>query len=199
MTDFDLMRESKKRKIPWWKTTSSPMICDQFVKRLLARMEQAAHKDAQLRADGKLVITKILLLQEFVEALQKTYLHPSLLEHGVLRVIELWIKPMANGKVTYHEITKRLIESLLTLVGIEVKHLKQCGLAKILLKLRVNQNETQTNRQLANELVTRWIRVNSYRSLHQSGNIIQPANFPNLRLKGYESEICRALLAGTDG
>uniref|UniRef100_A0A182WER5 TFIIS N-terminal domain-containing protein n=1 Tax=Anopheles minimus TaxID=112268 RepID=A0A182WER5_9DIPT len=159
MTDFDVIREIKKRKRPWWKGHHSPMICEHLAKSLLVRMEQAAHEDEQLREKGKMVIKKLLLLKEFVEALHKTYLHRELLENGLLRVIGLWIKPAGNCILAFSVIRKRLLGSLLAVAGIEVKHLKQCELPKILMKLRVHKNETRHNRRLANELVNRWVRM----------------------------------------
>ncbi|XP_041783331.1 uncharacterized protein LOC121599525 isoform X2 [Anopheles merus] len=60
-TDFELMRESKKRKLPWWKTPNAPIICKRIVKHLLRRMYAAARADIELRKQHKQRARPILM------------------------------------------------------------------------------------------------------------------------------------------
>uniref|UniRef100_A0A182UP20 TFIIS N-terminal domain-containing protein n=1 Tax=Anopheles merus TaxID=30066 RepID=A0A182UP20_ANOME len=158
-TDFELMRESKKRKLPWWKTPNAPIICKRIVKHLLRRMYAAARADIELRKQHKQVTKKLALLNEFLDALRKRYLHPTLLDRGVLSVIELWLKPAANGELTNSQITRGLLRSMLELSGVTRTHLERCKVAEVVFALQNRRDEMHDNQRMASELIHRWARL----------------------------------------
>uniref|UniRef100_A0A182MXQ8 TFIIS N-terminal domain-containing protein n=1 Tax=Anopheles dirus TaxID=7168 RepID=A0A182MXQ8_9DIPT len=157
--DFEIMLEQKKKKAPWWDSEEARRDCARNVESVLRRMRKAARHDDASRRKGKQAIQKMVQLKSFSAELCKTFQHRELLDQGVLTVIARWLAPTADNRLCPLEIRQTLLKSLLDMPSIDRCHLRESGVAKVLLKLRAHPEETCANKRRATELIDRWARM----------------------------------------
>ncbi|XP_058064582.1 IWS1-like protein [Anopheles bellator] len=122
-------------------------------------MKYAASCDHQLRLAGQLATNKIRLLNNAMEKLKKPNGRTIFLEHGLLRVLALWLAPSHDGDLPLLQIRQEILNLLyFEYSSIRSAHLKGSGLGQRIFELARNQEETSKNRKLAKALTARWAR-----------------------------------------
>uniref|UniRef100_A0A182PT33 TFIIS N-terminal domain-containing protein n=1 Tax=Anopheles epiroticus TaxID=199890 RepID=A0A182PT33_9DIPT len=124
-------------------------------------MKAAAREDVELRRKQQQVTKKLTLLNEFVDALKKRYLHRTLLERNVLDVIAMWLQPAVKDDQRNCLITRGLLRSLLEMSGITQAHVERSYIGQVVVAITKRAHETNDNKLMASELIYRWARLRS--------------------------------------
>ncbi|KAI5481908.1 transcription factor Iws1 [Pseudohyphozyma bogoriensis] len=130
---------------------------DEMVVRLRMDMLAAAEKDVDENEAGRFAVNKLRMLQEVVDAMQKSSLAESLVENGVLEAVKRWLEPLPDKSLPALAIQRHLFEILRNL-PIETSALKSSGVGKIVyFYTKCKRVEPQIAR-MASQLVSDWMR-----------------------------------------
>uniref|UniRef100_A0A0D6R9G8 TFIIS N-terminal domain-containing protein n=1 Tax=Araucaria cunninghamii TaxID=56994 RepID=A0A0D6R9G8_ARACU len=155
-----LFKSGKKKKKGVDRTPEeTAMLVEQF----MAKLEVAAEEDAELNRQSKPAINKLKMLPVLTEVLSKRQLQQEFLDRGVLSVLKNWLEPLPDGCLPNTNVRTALLK-ILTDLPIDVEQydrkeqLKKSGLGKVIMFLSKSDEEIQSNRKLARDLVDKWSR-----------------------------------------
>lgn len=134
-----------------------PMNLDEMASDLRIRMEDAAFSDKENINAGKPALFKYQMLPEVSATLNKKHLQEALLDAGILRAIKLWLEPLPDQTLPSPVLRKTLLD-LMRSLPVELDHLRESGVGKIVYYLSIREKETPEVQRIAKELVSRWSR-----------------------------------------
>lgn len=149
----------KKKKVVDRTPEETAMLVEQF----MAKLEVAAEEDAELNRKSKPAINKLKMLPVLTEVLSKRQLQQEFLDRGVLSVLKNWLEPLPDGCLPNINVRTAILK-ILTDLPIDVEQydrkeqLKKSGLGKVIMFLSKSDEEIQSNRRLARDLVDKWSR-----------------------------------------
>ena len=138
-----------------------PAELDAEVKKLLARMQQAAEEDDAAFAQRKPAVATIAMLGDVKRTCGKAHLHEKLIDAGIFTALSNWLRPTKNGSLVSLEIRSAVLQTLLQFkVDSEtVGALTSSGVGKFVKLLSLHDKETAQNKRLATRLVEKWSGV----------------------------------------
>ncbi|XP_010461030.1 PREDICTED: protein IWS1 homolog 2-like [Camelina sativa] len=155
----NLFKMGKKKK----KTERNPAEVALLVENVMAELELTAEEDAELNRQGKPAINKLKKLSLLTDVLGKKQLQTEFLDHGVLTLLKNWLEPLPDGSLPNINIRAAILR-VLTDFPIDLdqfdrrEQLKKSGLGKVIMFLSKSEEETNSNRRLAKDLVDKWSR-----------------------------------------
>ncbi|KFK44957.1 hypothetical protein AALP_AA1G325500 [Arabis alpina] len=154
-----LFKMGKKKK----KTERNPAEIAMLVENVMADLEVTAEEDAELNRQGKPAINKLKKLSLLTDVLGKKQLQTEFLDHGVLTLLKNWLEPLPDGSLPNINIRAAILR-VLSDFPIDLdqydrrEQLKKSGLGKVIMFLSKSDEETNSNRRLAKDLVDKWSR-----------------------------------------
>ncbi|KAL1192532.1 IWS1-like protein 1 [Cardamine amara subsp. amara] len=155
----NLFKMGKKKK----KAERNPAEIALLVENVMAELEVTAEEDAELNRQGKPAINKLKKLSLLTDVLGKKQLQTEFLDHGVLTLLKNWLEPLPDGSLPNINIRAAILR-VLTDFPIDLdqydrrEQLKKSGLGKVIMFLSKSDEETNSNRRLAKDLVDKWSR-----------------------------------------
>ena len=152
---------SKKKNVKF-----TPEQIQEFSRRVVTEMRDAARLDKESYRNGKLAIAKISTLNKILPHLRNRNLHLRMLEEDhILDAIGEWIKPLDDNSLPSYNIRHELLK-ILTDLPCDDRHLtaNRTDIGKIVKKLSEHPDETEDNKIILRKLIENWIRILTGRS-----------------------------------
>nr|XP_043639885.1 protein IWS1 homolog [Erigeron canadensis] len=142
------------------------------VRNIISELEIAAEEDVYLnrRFDKQPEIYKLKKLLLLTRVLSTKQFQSKFLDGGVLNLLSKWLQPLPDGRLPDVKVRAGIL-NILTEFPIDLanygtrKELSMSGLGTVLMSLIESNEETDSNRELATDLVFEWASVgirNSY-------------------------------------
>ncbi|KAL5634523.1 hypothetical protein ACGC1H_002542 [Rhizoctonia solani] len=143
---------------------------DEEVNRLRNAMYTAADRDIEANASKQPAVSKLKMLGEVMDTLQKSSLAQSILDNNLLEGVRRWLEPLPDKSLPALSIQNAFFE-ILPKLDIDTAVLKESGLGKIVLFYTKCKRVTPAIRRTADTLVANWSRPivkrsASYRDRH---------------------------------
>ncbi|CAE7215056.1 unnamed protein product [Rhizoctonia solani] len=143
---------------------------DEEVNRLRQAMYAAADRDIEANASKQPAVSKLKMLGEVMDTLQKSSLSQSILDNNLLEGVRRWLEPLPDKSLPALSIQNAFFE-ILPKLDIDTPVLKESGLGKIVLFYTKCKRVTPAIRRTADTLVANWSRPivkrsASYRDRH---------------------------------
>ncbi|BGP44165.1 Transcription factor iws1 [Rhodotorula kratochvilovae] len=133
------------------------MMNDEAVATLRSEMLRAAEEDIEENNVGRPALNKLRLLPKVVDLMQKTALHDTIVENGMLEAVKRWLEPLPDKSLPALNIQRPLI-SLLRTINIETSALKSSELGKVIYFYTKCKRVDPPIARMASQLVGEWMR-----------------------------------------
>ena len=156
--DFDYAKSSQKTKRS--KKNAEAEISYDEIKAIISEMFTAARldRDNMNSKDGgrsKAGLAKLTILPYLVERLNVEKLQESFLDAGLLGAFQAWLEPHDNGCMPLYDVKHTLLQIMLQL-NVDIDHLRECNIGKIVHFYTLNKFEHPNIRKLAQQLKDKW-------------------------------------------
>lgn len=146
--------DMKRKRYDEWSDEKKSHIAQE----LLVQMDRAVVEDEELFRSGSAAIVKVKALPRVQALVGIKGLQPTLLDHDLLTALRKWIEP--RDKATLPALTVRTaVYDMLRKLPCQLDHLRRSGIGKTVMALVKHNHETDTNKQLLNEIVEKWNRL----------------------------------------
>jgi len=122
------------------------------------KMDLAFEEDRAANQKGQPALSKLKMLGEVTEALDKKQLHTTYIENDLLPIIKKWLDPLPDRSLPNMKIRENLLRALMKFPPIDADELKDSGLGRVVMFLSKHPNETPQNKKVARMLIERWAR-----------------------------------------
>jgi len=169
---------------------------DEEVSRLRDTMVAAADEDMSANKERLPATSKLRMLPQVMDVLQKSGMSQSILDNNLLEGVRRWLEPLPDKSLPALNIQNAFFETL-SKMYIDTNSLKDSGLGRVVIFYTKCKRVTPHISRIANTLVTAWSRPiikrsASYRDRHVpiAAESDQPAHRPKLHeiLKRAENE-----------
>ncbi|GAA5909074.1 hypothetical protein JCM8208_007423 [Rhodotorula glutinis] len=133
------------------------MMNDEAVATLRGEMLRAADEDVEENNLGRPALNKLRLLPKVVDLMQKTVLHETIAEGGMLDAVKRWLEPLPDKSLPALNIQRPLM-SLLRTFTIETSALKSSELGKVIYFYTKCKRVDPAVARMASQLVGEWMR-----------------------------------------
>ncbi|KZS92570.1 hypothetical protein SISNIDRAFT_486586 [Sistotremastrum niveocremeum HHB9708] len=130
---------------------------DEEVQRLRENMIAAADDDIQANKDKLPATSKLKMLPQVMDVLQKSALTQSIIDNNLLEGVRRWLEPLPDKSLPALNIQNAFFEAM-TKMYIDTNTLKESGLGRIVLFYTKCKRVTGHVNKLANDLVSAWSR-----------------------------------------
>jgi transcription factor SPN1 len=156
------------------------------VSRLRDSMIAAAEEDITSNKDRLPATSKLRMLPQVMDVLQKSGMSQSILDNNLLEGVRRWLEPLPDRSLPALNIQNAFFETL-SKMFIDTNSLKESGLGRVVVFYTKCKRVTPRISRIANTLVTSWSRPiikrsASYRDRHVplAAETEQPASRPRL-------------------
>ncbi|BAT81457.1 hypothetical protein VIGAN_03118100 [Vigna angularis var. angularis] len=151
----DLFQIERKRKRNERNSAKIPL----SVMNVMIEFKVAAKEDCDLNRQEKPAINKLKKLSLFTDVLSEK--QQEFLDNGLLTVLKNWLEPLPDGSLPNLTIRTKVLK-ILNDMDLEHhdkrEHLKNSGIGNAVMFLSQSDEEINSNRKLANELIYKWVR-----------------------------------------
>eukprot|EP00834_Sanchytrium_tribonematis_P005863 NODE_386_length_8322_cov_0.935547.p5 type:complete len:216 gc:universal NODE_386_length_8322_cov_0.935547:4048-3401(-) len=156
--DFELAKNRNKSKRA--KRNQASTVSYEDIKQITTAMYEAAQLDreAMTSKDGRrwrAGLAKLTMLPYILESLESESLQETFLDGGLLGAFQAWLEPHDNGAMPLYDVKYKVLMILLSL-NIELDHLRECNIGKLIHFYTLNKNEHPNIRRLAQQLKDKW-------------------------------------------
>ncbi|KAG6842366.1 hypothetical protein C0991_010656, partial [Blastosporella zonata] len=148
---------------------------DDEVARLREAMNAAADEDQRANLDKQPALSKLKLLPEAMETLQKASLAQSMIDNNLLEAVRRWLEPLPDHSLPALNIQREFFAILRKMEFIDSAVLKESGLGKVVLFYTKCKRVTPDISRVARELVSTWSRPIIKRSASYRDRVV-PVN-----------------------
>ncbi|KAF5382037.1 hypothetical protein D9615_004413 [Tricholomella constricta] len=145
---------------------------DHEVARLREAMNAAAEEDQRANVDKLPAISKLKLLPEAMETLQKASLAQSMIDNNLLEAVRRWLEPLPDRSLPALNIQREFFAILRKMEFIDSAVLKESGLGKIVNFYTKCKRVTPDIARVALELLSTWSRPIIKRSASYRDRVI---------------------------
>ncbi|BFZ61024.1 Transcription factor iws1 [Saitoella coloradoensis] len=130
---------------------------DEEIVDLRVRMENAAREDFEANYNKLPSTSKLKLLPEVENMLNKNWLNDAVLDNNLLGAMKAWLEPLPDKSLPAYNIQKVIFTALQKL-PIQTEHLRESGIGKIVYFYQLCKHAEPTIRRAAQKLVADWTR-----------------------------------------
>ncbi|KAJ9115599.1 hypothetical protein QFC20_000924 [Naganishia adeliensis] len=154
---IEAIGKAGKRKRSRKKDDSEDLGLDRHIEEMTTKMDSAIRDDIEANRNKRPAVHKTKILDQVIAVLQNASLQQSMLEsNDFLSTLRRFIEPMEDGSLPSLTIQKGILFQLGRLDGMEVIHLRNSGLGKVVnFYTRCKRSQPEVIRQ-ANLLIDRW-------------------------------------------
>ncbi|KAG5646947.1 hypothetical protein DXG03_001670 [Asterophora parasitica] len=145
---------------------------DHEVARLREQMNAAAEDDQRANVEKLPALSKLKLLPDAMETLQKASLAQSMIDNNLLEAVRRWLEPLPDRSLPALNIQREFFTILRKMEFIDSAVLKESGLGKVVLFYTKCKRVTPEISRVARELVSTWSRPIIKRSASYRDRVI---------------------------
>ncbi|KAF8071879.1 transcription factor iws1 [Lyophyllum atratum] len=145
---------------------------DDEVARLRETMNAAADEDQRANMEKLPALSKLKLLPEAMDTLQKASLAQSMIDNNLLEAVRRWLEPLPDRSLPALNIQREFFAILRKMEFIDGAVLKESGLGKVILFYTKCKRVTPDISRMARELVSAWSRPIIKRSASYRDKIV---------------------------
>lgn len=149
--DYTAPRERKNKKL-------GNDELDVYLSSIVEKMRKANLEDRNSNKEQRPATEKLSLVEDLYRKLINRDYQKELLEKDVLSVIRTWLEPLPDRSLPNIEIRRGMLEALMHM-KVDVAHLRQSGVGKIVNFYSFNPKEEKAVRKLAKNLVQKWTKL----------------------------------------
>lgn len=131
---------------------------DNKISMIISEMKNVAAEDRAANEKHVMSLQKHKMLKTVQNMLQKSELHATMIELGVLGAIAEWLAPLPDRSLPNVSIREFLIDTLRDFGEINADYLKSSGIGKAVMFLYKHSKETKENKQKLERLINDWSR-----------------------------------------
>ncbi|KAF9202246.1 Transcription factor iws1 [Haplosporangium sp. Z 27] len=132
---------------------------DESASRFIAKMREAAFADIDSKLKQQSALAKVRMLDNVKKQLNKSHVHNTFLENGILEAMKLWLEPLQDASLPSLDIIQDFLD-LLDVLPIQKDHLIRSGVGRVVyFYTKVDDSRvTPSIKRKAEALVDKWSR-----------------------------------------
>ncbi|KAF9157459.1 Transcription factor iws1 [Actinomortierella ambigua] len=132
---------------------------DESASRFVSKMREAAFADIDAKLKKESSLHKVRMLESVKRQLNKSQVHNTFLDNGILEAMRLWLEPLHDASLPSLDIIHDFLV-LLDKLPIQTDHLVNSGVGRVVyFYTKVDESRvTPTIKRLAGSLVDKWSR-----------------------------------------
>ncbi|KAF8922739.1 Transcription factor iws1 [Dissophora ornata] len=130
---------------------------DGSASKFAAKMREAAFADIDSKLKHQPALAKVRMLESVKQQLNKSHLHSTFLENGILEAMKLWLEPLQDASLPSLDIIQDFL-NLLDILPIQKDQLISSGVGRVVFfYTKVDDSRvTPSIKRKANSLVDKW-------------------------------------------
>ncbi|KAG0052539.1 Transcription factor iws1 [Gryganskiella cystojenkinii] len=132
---------------------------DESAARFVAKMREAAFADIDFKLKNQAALAKVKMLDSVKKQLNKSHVHNTFLDNGILEAMTLWLEPLQDASLPSLDIIQDFM-TILDVLPIQTDHLVNSKIGRVVYfytKVDESRVTPQIKRQ-AHALVDKWSR-----------------------------------------
>ncbi|KAF9571997.1 Transcription factor iws1 [Mortierella alpina] len=132
---------------------------DEGAQRFVAKMREAAFADIDAKTKNMSALAKVRMLESVKTQLNKSHVHNTFLDNGILEAMREWLEPLRDGSLPSLDIIQDFMD-ILDILPIQTDHLVNSGVGRVVFfYTKVDESRiTPTIKRKAESLVDKWSR-----------------------------------------
>ncbi|KAF9926402.1 Transcription factor iws1 [Linnemannia zychae] len=132
---------------------------DENAARFVAKMHEAALADIDAKLNHQAALAKVRMLENVKTQLNKSHVHNTFLDNGILESMKLWLEPLRDSSLPSLDIIQDFLD-ILDILPIQTHHLATSGVGRVVyFYTKVDDSRvTPSIKRKAHALVDKWSR-----------------------------------------
>ncbi|KAG0335134.1 Transcription factor iws1, partial [Podila humilis] len=132
---------------------------DKSAARFVAKMRDAAFADIDAKLKKESALAKVRMLESVKKQLNKSHVHNTFLDNGILEAMKLWLEPLQDASLPSLDIIQDFLE-ILDILPVQTDHLVNSGVGRVVyFYTKVDDSRvTPSIKRQAHALVDKWSR-----------------------------------------
>ncbi|KAF9206004.1 Transcription factor iws1 [Podila verticillata] len=132
---------------------------DKSAARFVAKMRDAAFADIDAKLKKESALAKVRMLESVKKQLNKSHVHNTFLDNGILEAMKLWLEPLQDASLPSLDIIQDFLD-ILDILPIQTDHLVNSGVGRVVyFYTKVDDSRvTPSIKRQAHALVDKWSR-----------------------------------------
>ncbi|KAG0285799.1 Transcription factor iws1 [Linnemannia gamsii] len=132
---------------------------DESAARFVAKMQEAAFADIDSKLNRQAALAKVRMLENVKAQLNKSHVHNTFLDNGILESMKLWLEPLQDASLPSLDIIQDFLD-ILDILPIQTHHLSTSGVGRVVyFYTKVDDSRvTPSIKRKAHALVDKWSR-----------------------------------------
>ncbi|KAG0006512.1 Transcription factor iws1 [Modicella reniformis] len=132
---------------------------DDSAARFVGKMREAAFADIDAKLKHQSALSKVRMLESVKKQLNKSHVHSTFLENGLLEAMKLWLEPLQDASLPSLDIIQDFLD-ILDILPIQTLHLVNSGVGRVVyFYTKVDESRvTPAIKRKAHALVDKWSR-----------------------------------------
>ncbi|KAK3842622.1 MAG: hypothetical protein J3R72DRAFT_523517 [Linnemannia gamsii] len=132
---------------------------DESAARFVAKMQEAAFADIDAKVNRQAALAKVRMLENVKAQLNKSHVHNTFLDNGILESMKLWLEPLQDASLPSLDIIQDFLD-ILDVLPIQTHHLSTSGVGRVVyFYTKVDDSRvTGAIKRKAHSLVDKWSR-----------------------------------------
>ncbi|KAF9372666.1 Transcription factor iws1 [Podila verticillata] len=132
---------------------------DKSAARFVAKMRDAAFADIDAKLKKESALAKVRMLESVKKQLNKSHVHNTFLDNGILEAMKLWLEPLHDASLPSLDIIQDFLD-ILDILPIQTDHLVNSGVGRVVyFYTKVDDSRvTPSIKRQAHALVDKWSR-----------------------------------------
>ncbi|KAG0027266.1 Transcription factor iws1 [Podila clonocystis] len=132
---------------------------DASAARFVGKMRDAAFADIDAKLKKESALAKVRMLESVKRQLNKSHVHNTFLDNGILEVMKLWLEPLQDASLPSLDIIQDFLD-ILDILPIQTDHLVNSGVGRVVyFYTKVDDSRvTPSIKRAAHALVDKWSR-----------------------------------------
>lgn len=131
---------------------------DAFLAGLVQGMKKAVADDNRSNEENRPAVEKIKMLDTIYGVLINKKHQQGLMDNDVLTAIRMWLEPLPDRSLPNSKVRKGMLDALMHM-KVDVDHLSESSVGKIVNFYSFNPQEDKDVRKLAKSLVQKWTKL----------------------------------------
>ncbi|KAF9580141.1 Transcription factor iws1 [Lunasporangiospora selenospora] len=132
---------------------------DEGAQRFVSKMREAAFNDIDSKVKNESALAKVRMLENVKKQLNKSHVHNTFLDNGILDAMKLWLEPLQDASLPSLDIIQDFLD-ILDVLPIQTDHLVNSGVGRVVyFYTKVDESRVTPNiKRKAHALVDKWSR-----------------------------------------
>ncbi|KZO98743.1 hypothetical protein CALVIDRAFT_534826 [Calocera viscosa TUFC12733] len=170
------------------KTDGDDTFADDEVVKVKESMMTAAIEDEEAIMEKKPALSKLKMLPQVMDVLQKQSLQAAILDNGMLEAVARWLEPIKADKSLPAMNIQNALFTVLQKMYIDTSTLRECDLGKVVLFYTKCTRVQEHIKRAADQLVDTWSRPIINRSSNYRSLVIPTISLAKILAEGKQAQ-----------